>query len=769
MNTEVHRRPGQDRLPKAIGPYAVRARIGRGAMGVVYQAVDERTNTPVALKVMAGDLDGDAETFERFFREAHVAGKLRHRNVVTVLDSGEDGGRLYIAMELLSGGTMAEVCQETNPLDIEDRIDVMIQVCQGLNVAHHAGVFHRDLKPANLFLCDDGRVKILDFGVARLVGSNMTVTGNIIGTPDFMSPEQVRGQEIDSRSDIFSLGSVFYYLLTGRKPFAASDLPTVLHKVVRSQPLPLRDDEAPEAVANVVRKAMSKDPDGRQQSIEALTCELLETAETIEAAAVETARSVRATGEEIQRLAEESRALARALEVPEGPPPDAWRLLAERFPVLASGPRVLGTYPMRTATVKAIEHDAAAELSTLRATVSKWKEGHEQLMAGLALQQSGALEAAAEKLAGARVAVPSSMAIARASESCAVAIDAQRERQALLQTKLTLARDAASRGEWTTVFTITTEIEDIDPQSATAYRLRSDALKNLAAPPGAERPSAARPPRQTTSGTRLRAAAAHPEDDTTNGEHAYAPTEETYLDLPSEERTRTIARLNADALHSFQTGDLVAAEQLAAQSVALDGEDEEGRHLLERIRTELAVQSDKDSRTHDIGELLRRSAALADRKEFDKALKLADDALKLDPSHGEALDLRTRVSSERESHAAEAAAATARVRRARAAAPALSEARRALAAREFDRARWSAESALALDPDSADAPVLLAQIAQAMPQSSGDDTVKLGEPESDTAIMTWREATVAQRFAQLREQAVFWLRRWHTTDKGEGR
>ena len=232
-------------------------------MGVVYRAFDEKTNTEIALKVMASELDGDPETRERFFREAHVAGRLRHRNIVTVLDSGEDGGRLYIAMELLTGATLAEALKDSSALDLEDRIDMMLQVCQGLSVAHAAGVYHRDLKPANLFICDDRRVKILDFGVARLVGSNMTVTGNIIGTPDFMSPEQVRGQEIDGRSDIFSVGSVFYLLLTGRRPFAANDLPAVLNKVVRSQPLPIRADEAPEPIAAVIRKAMSEGSGGQ--------------------------------------------------------------------------------------------------------------------------------------------------------------------------------------------------------------------------------------------------------------------------------------------------------------------------------------------------------------------------------------------------------------------------------------------------------------------------------------------------------------------------
>ena len=190
------------RSPKAIAHYAIRGRLGKGAMGVVYHAVDERTGQPVALKVIASDLESEDEIRARFFREAVVAGQLRHRNIVSVLDSGEDEGRLYLAMELLTGATLGEFLRQPESADLELRVDFMIQVCQGLTIAHEAGVFHRDIKPGNLFVSSDHRVKILDFGVARLAGSNMTVTGYVLGTPDFMSPEQARGQDVDERSDI---------------------------------------------------------------------------------------------------------------------------------------------------------------------------------------------------------------------------------------------------------------------------------------------------------------------------------------------------------------------------------------------------------------------------------------------------------------------------------------------------------------------------------------------------------------------------------------
>ena len=205
-------------------------------MGVVYSALDEQNARRVAIKVMMTDLEGDPETRERFYREAKIAGRLQHRNLISVYDMGEEDGRLYMVMELLQGDTLNDYLKRVHTLSLEATLDFMSQMCEGLAVAHVHGIFHRDIKPGNIFVQDDGSLKVLDFGVARLADSNMTASGFIVGTPDFMSPEQARGAEIDHRSDIFSTGAVFYYMLSGRKPFAATDLPAVLHKVEAEDP-----------------------------------------------------------------------------------------------------------------------------------------------------------------------------------------------------------------------------------------------------------------------------------------------------------------------------------------------------------------------------------------------------------------------------------------------------------------------------------------------------------------------------------------------------
>ena len=250
-------------LPERIGHYKITDRIGRGAMGVVYSGRDERTGRPVALKVMMTDLEGDKETRERFNREANVAGKMVHRNIINVYEAGEEDGRLYMVMELLEGETLNDYMKRVGNLPLEHALDLMMQVCEGLAIAHAHAIVHRDIKPGNLFVMRDGGLKILDFGVARLANSSMTASGFIVGTPDFMSPEQARGREIDQRSDVFSAGAVFYYMLSGVKPFSAPDLPAVLHRVNSENPPQLTPEQCPPGLWRILMKALAKQTSDR--------------------------------------------------------------------------------------------------------------------------------------------------------------------------------------------------------------------------------------------------------------------------------------------------------------------------------------------------------------------------------------------------------------------------------------------------------------------------------------------------------------------------
>jgi len=256
--------------PDRIGRYRIIDRVGRGAMGVVYSAHDDTMGRQVAVKVLMGDLESDPETRARFYREAKAAAGLLHQNIITIYDAGEDEGRSYIAMQLLEGWPLAIYLKQPEAASLERKLDLMSQICEGLAAAHARGIVHRDLKPGNLFVQADGLLKILDFGIARLAGSSMTATGALIGTPDYMSPEQARGAQVDARSDIFSAGAVFYFMLAGRKPFPGPDLPSVLRQLQFEEPAPLDEVSTPPELVRLVREAMSKNPSDRPNRVQDL-------------------------------------------------------------------------------------------------------------------------------------------------------------------------------------------------------------------------------------------------------------------------------------------------------------------------------------------------------------------------------------------------------------------------------------------------------------------------------------------------------------------
>ena len=259
---------------KRVGRYELLDRLGKGGMGIVYRARDTKLDRPVALKMLLGDLEDDDETRTRFRREARAAGELNHRNIIQNYDFGEEGERAFIVMELLEGANLNELLEEHPDLALDTKLQIMTEVCEGLAFSHSRSIIHRDLKPGNLFITKDRQVKVLDFGLARIASSKLTRAGLVFGTPDYTSPEQVRGKVVDARSDIFSLGAVFYQVLSGRKPFAATALPEVMRKVLTEEPLPLTHGEAPPSLARVITRALQKDPLNRYQTVAELLADL---------------------------------------------------------------------------------------------------------------------------------------------------------------------------------------------------------------------------------------------------------------------------------------------------------------------------------------------------------------------------------------------------------------------------------------------------------------------------------------------------------------
>jgi serine/threonine-protein kinase len=250
--------------PERIGKYAVLAKLGQGAMGEVFRAHDPVLNRDVAVKRISAGLDADEMVRKRFRREAEAAATLSHPNIITVYELGLEGEQLFMAMELLDGVDLKQVLA-TRRLGLDEKLEIVEQMCEGLAFAHAHDIVHRDLKPANIHVLPSGKVKIMDFGLARLSGSEMTTTGMVMGTPHYMSPEQVRGAKADTRSDVFAVGCVLYEMLTGRKPFDAESMHAVLFKIMQEDPVPLREAApgTPESLAHVVERALAKNPDDR--------------------------------------------------------------------------------------------------------------------------------------------------------------------------------------------------------------------------------------------------------------------------------------------------------------------------------------------------------------------------------------------------------------------------------------------------------------------------------------------------------------------------
>ena len=253
-----------------IGKYEIRREIGRGAMGVVYEAYDPMIKRVVALKTIRRDQltdEDSAQMINRFRREAQAAGRLNHPNIVSIYDFGEEGGIWYIAMEFVQGRELKACFEANERFRIPDIVRIMKQILGALDYSHQQGVIHRDVKPANIFLLTDGSVKVGDFGIAHIEASNLTQVGTVLGTPSYMSPEQILGLPVDGRSDLFSAGVILYQFLTGERPFSGSST-TTMQKVLKEDPLPpssLNVQVLPVMDA-VVRKALAKHADERYQT-----------------------------------------------------------------------------------------------------------------------------------------------------------------------------------------------------------------------------------------------------------------------------------------------------------------------------------------------------------------------------------------------------------------------------------------------------------------------------------------------------------------------
>ena len=262
---------GREAVAEVLGSrYRISSKLGSGAFGEVYEAQDTVLGRKVAVKRIRMDALADEtqldEVKTRFLREAQVAAQLSHPNIVTIHDIVSTETTSFIVMELIEGETLQSLLKSKTRLDLDETISILSQTADALDYAHQHKVVHRDVKPANIMIEDSGRVKVTDFGIAKAESTgNLTATGNILGTPNYMSPEQAQGETLDGRSDLFSLGCIFYECVTGKKPFQDKNVTSILMQIVSEDPPPMGREESdlPASVETVVRKGLAKDPSQR--------------------------------------------------------------------------------------------------------------------------------------------------------------------------------------------------------------------------------------------------------------------------------------------------------------------------------------------------------------------------------------------------------------------------------------------------------------------------------------------------------------------------
>jgi serine/threonine protein kinase len=273
------KRPGD--VPEKIGKYVIINKIGRGSTGMVYLSHDPYYRRDVAIKVYNNEEDEDADKArvarKMFYNEAHMVGMLQHPNIMPIYDAGEEDGSYYVVTEHIQGArTLAAYCRPDNLLRVDDVIEIVYKCAKALHYAHGRGVIHRDIKPSNVMLTNDNDVRIIDFGIAIVRGSDVSRIEGIAGSPSYMSPEQVQSEELTPRSDLYSLGAVMYELLTGFRPFRADNLSKLLHQIVYATPPPIHTyrQDLPEELEQVVMMTMQKEPNKRLVTGNAMAAEL---------------------------------------------------------------------------------------------------------------------------------------------------------------------------------------------------------------------------------------------------------------------------------------------------------------------------------------------------------------------------------------------------------------------------------------------------------------------------------------------------------------
>jgi hypothetical protein len=459
-------------MPETVGKYEIVERIGRGGMGLVYKARDPILDRFVALKVISTDADITEELRARFFREAQACARLSHPNIVTVYDMGEHEGRLFFVMELLEGDELRKLIAQRTALTLQDKLSIMMQVCDGLHYAHERGIVHRDVKPGNIMLLRNGQVKVLDFGIAQIAATEggLTRTGLIMGTLRYIAPEQVRGRA-DHRADIFSVGAVTYELIGLRPPFTGDDPMQILEQLRTEDPPLLTevDPTIPAELAAIVARAMRKQPDQRFQDLEQMRAEL----EHVQRGLVDETEQVRAR---LRRQRDRLLQLQAVLAERTGSPVDDETIVAidERA---------------RLATMRGLESEFQRRIETLEARIGQAEALMPALQRGQEFLQSGQFADAVVEFEAIVAEMPEHGRALELLQQARGQAEVHRRRQIATQF-LQEARTALEEGQYSLCLEILKQAVDVSAPTEAAAEfasLRASAEASLAAQDAARR------------------------------------------------------------------------------------------------------------------------------------------------------------------------------------------------------------------------------------------------------------------------------------------
>ena len=733
-------------MTQKLGKYTLVEKLGEGAMGSVYKAYDDVLDRYVAVKTMAEDIKWDPELKVRFYREARSAAGLHHPNIVTIHDLGEDGKITYIVMELLQGQDLKSIIKNQAPLPVEKKLSIIAQVADGLHHAHLSGIIHRDVKPGNIHVSPSGNVKIVDFGIARIPASDLTRSGTRLGTPIYMSPEQIRGGDYDERSDMFSTGIVFYELITYQHPFRDKNIAKTLDNILFLTRLPFHElaPDSPPGLLEIINSCLAKEPAQRYGSMAEVGKACRNLLVDLNLSSQKSWKELQEALPQIRQAVSDGRAAPRLAQLmqqidtigrqEEKPDYSLLRrmkaVLAEESSAVAAGAATTSPPPDRAAAKPAPSAPGAEEL-----------RGQEALETGKRLLSEGRLEEALQLLR-------QSLALVGPREDLLQAIAETRrlidERNAAKVSQLMSAAEAAlAAKEFHKALDALGEARAHEPEGPRLLEMRRKVLSEMEAEQ-ARRKRLEEGQRVKALGMQLAADGNYRE----SRKQLELAIELLGADLEVRQALARVAEfLQAEELRARINVDLGKARQFLS-SGSFDDARRHGRRALEsapdhaEARQLLAAIDEAEAEKRKAAEIathLSRGREALQAQQFDAAAAAAGEILKLDAQHAAARDLRAEVEKRREEKL-----------RLEKIAVLLNECQEYLRKLDYDNAAARANSILEIDPQSTRASELLGQIEQAREAKR-----KLDEIEA--LLRRGREALEQESFTDakaLAEQAL---------------